>query len=112
MNQPTTLTPWQRLIAALQAAVQSINSLGAMRTLAIWSLVTLLLVAWINPSKLGVYAWMVSKLTIAAVLGFATDRAAFPDAHPSELQGIEQNLAYTRRATMIAAFVIAAGLMP
>lgn len=87
-------------------------SLGSMWLWLLVSLVLLTLVALVNPAKLGVYGWLVSKLSMAAVLGFGFDRAAFPDARPSELEGIERAMAQTRRGTLIAAALVAAGLMP
>jgi len=88
------------------------SSLGAMWLWLAVSLVLLALVAIVNPAKLGVYGWLVSKLSMAAVLGFGFDRAAFPDARPSALDGIERAMAQTRRGTLIAAALVAAGLMP
>ena len=86
--------------------------LGAMWLWLLVSLVLLALVAIINPAKLGVCGWLVSKLSMAAVLGFGFDRAAFPESRPSQLDGIERVYAQTRRGTVIAATLVAAGLMP
>ncbi len=87
-------------------------SLGGMWLWLAVSLVLLALVALVNPAKIGVYGWLVSKLSMAAVLGFGFDRAGFPDARPSALEGIEKAMAQTRRGTIIAAALVAAGLMP
>jgi len=101
------------LLATILARVSRVYaSLGAMWLWACVSLVLLGAVALINPAKLGVYGWLVSKLSMAAVLGFGFDRAAFPDARPSALEGIERAMAQTRRGTIIAAALVAAGLMP
>lgn len=94
------------------AALAALRSARTMWLLAGISLATLVVVAWLNPAKVGAYVWIVSKLTLAAVLGYVCDRAAFPHGRPSRTEGIEQSLAYTRRATVIAATIIAAGLMP
>lgn len=84
--------------------------------MALWALLSLLLLGviagWMNPAKFGSYLWIVSKLSLAAVLGYGFDRAANPDASPSQLDGIERAMAQTRRATLMAAAIIAAGLMP
>lgn len=88
------------------------SSLGLMWAWLAISLVLLGLVALVNPAKLGVFGWLVSKLSMAAVLGYAFDRAAFPAARPSRLDGIERAMAQTRRGTLIAAALVAAGLMP
>lgn len=82
----------------------------------LWALLSLLLLGviagFINPAKVGGYLWVVSKLSLAAVLGYGFDRAASPGASPSALDGIEKAMAQTRRATLMAAAIIAAGLMP
>jgi hypothetical protein len=83
----------------------------AMLLVAALSLITLAITALINPAKLGLYVYMVSKLTGAAVLGYVVDLAASPKSDPSQLEGIEQNMAYNRRNTLMAAAIIAAGLM-
>lgn len=84
--------------------------------MALWALLSLLLLgviaALLNPAKIGSYLWIVSKLSLAAVLGYGFDRAASPDAGPEKLEGIEMAMAQTRRATLMAAAIIAAGLMP
>ena len=98
------------LICARAAGVWA--ALGAMWLWLLVSLILLGLVALVNPAKLGVYGWLVSKLSMAAVLGYAFDRAAFPRARPSQLEGIERAMAQTRRGTLIAAALVAAGLMP
>ncbi len=80
-----------------------------------WVLVSLLLLAVVtalNPAKFGGYLWIVSKLAGAAVVGFGVDAGGFPGQAPAELDGIERAMAQTRRATLIAAAMIAAGLMP
>lgn len=76
------------------------------------SLALLAAVAIVNPAKLGVYGWLVCKLTMAASLGYLFDRSAFSDACPANLEGIERAMAQTRRGTIIAATLIATGLMP
>ena len=101
-----------RIAASFHGLLDQLRSLGTMRTIAVVSLVTLVIVAFLNPAKIGAYVWIVSKLTLAAVLGYVFDRAAFPTGRPSLTEGIEQSLAFTRRATIIAATIIAAGLMP
>lgn len=86
---------------------------GRMTAWVLLSLVLLAVIAvWLNPAKLGSYLWVVSKLALAAVLGYGFDRAASPHDAPRELEGIERAMAQTRRATLMAAAIIAAGLMP
>jgi len=84
--------------------------------MSLWALVSLLLLAvvtWLNPAKFGVYLWIGSKLSLAAVMGFSFDVAAFPKERLEDLtDALQQAMAQTRRATLIAASLIAAGLMP
>jgi hypothetical protein len=102
-----------RLSALYQRVAATVDGFGLM---ALWALLSLLLLAaiavWLNPAKFGSYLWIVSKLSLAAVLGYGFDRAASPHAKPSELDGIERAMAQTRRATLMAAAIVAAGLMP
>jgi hypothetical protein len=85
---------------------------GSMWLWLIVSLVLLCAVTPVNPAKLGVYGWLVCKLTMAAALGYCFDLSGFPDARPAQLEGIEKAMAQTRRGTIIAATLIATGLMP
>ncbi len=102
-----------RFIERFEAFASALDGLGRM---ALWALLSLLLLAviavYINPAKIGSYLWIVSKLSLAAVLGYCFDRAANPDARPSQLQGLEQSMAFSRRALLIAAALVSAGLMP
>lgn len=82
----------------------------------VWAALSLALLAviatWMNPAKFGSYLWVVSKLGLAAALGYGFDRAAAPGGSPAKLDGIDKAMAQTRRATLMAAAIIAAGLMP
>lgn len=77
------------------------------------SVVVLLLVLLLNPAKAGAYLWYVSKLSGAFALGYGFDWAAFRGADPRYMAAgsIEQTMAQTRRATLIAAAIIGAGLI-
>lgn len=103
----------ERLSTAYQGFAAALDGFGRM---ALWALLSLLLLAviagFLNPAKIGSYLWIVSKLSLAAVLGYGFDRAASPDAGPDTLEGIEMAMAQTRRATLMAAAIVAAGLMP
>lgn len=102
-----------RLIGMYLRAAGAVDGFGRM---GMWALLSLLLLGviagFLNPAKFGSYLWIVSKLSLAAVLGYGFDRAASPDARPSQLEGIERAMAQTRRATLMAAAIVAAGLMP
>lgn len=99
-----------------QAYVRLASALDGFGVMALWVLLSLVLLAaiavWLNPAKFGSYLWVVSKLSLAAVLGFGFDRAASRGAQPEHLEGLEKAMAQTRRATLMAAAIIAAGLMP
>ncbi|MEI7036457.1 putative holin [Fulvimonas yonginensis] len=102
-----------RLSRAYEHFAAVLDGFGRMALWALLSIVVLLVIAVLfNPAKFGSYLWIVSKLSLAAVMGYGFDRAASPDARPSQLEGIERAMAQTRRATLMAATIIAAGLMP
>lgn len=102
-----------RLIEVFKHLADSVTNVGRMLLWALLSLVLLAVIAWfLNPAKFGSYLWIVSKLSLAAVLGYGFDRAASPNDAPSSLDGIERAMAQTRRATLMAATIVAAGLMP
>jgi len=75
------------------------------------SLALLLIVAPLNPILVASYLWALSKISAAAAIGYGFDWAAFREADPVALEGIEKAMAQTRRATLIAAAMIAAGLI-
>ncbi len=102
------LKGFQRRAGAIGSVFDSIGF--AWMWLAI-SLLLLLLVLLINPAKLGAYLWFMSKLTGSAAMGFGFDVAFFIGSNPRYLSGIEQAMAQTRRATLIAASIIGAGLI-
>lgn len=101
-------------LTVLYARIAGAVDVGGRMTL--WVALSLILlgviVVWLNPAKLGSYLWVIAKLALAAVLGYGFDRAASPHDAPDALQGIERAMAQTRRATLMAAAIIAAGLMP
>lgn len=102
-----------RLTDLFKRVADRINEAGLMALWALLSLLLLVIIAcFLNPAKFGSYLWIVSKLSLAAVLGFGYDRAASPKDAPAGLDGIERAMAQTRRATLMAAAIIAAGLMP
>lgn len=102
-----------RLTAIYVRLAASLEGFGMM---ALWALLSLLLLLVIavafNPAKFGSYLWIVSKLAMAAVLGYGFDRAAAHNNQPEKLEGIERAMAQTRRATLMAAVILAAGLSP
>lgn len=75
------------------------------------SVALLLIVAMFNGLFITSYLWAASKITMAGAIGYALDRAAFPGSDPRYLSGIEQSMAQSRRGVVIAAAMIAAGLI-
>lgn len=57
------------------------------------------------------WLWALCKINAAAAAGYGFDWAAFRHDDPSKLEGIERTMAQTRRATLMAAAVIAVGLI-
>lgn len=103
----------ERLHAAYIRFAAIVDDGGRMLIWAVLSLLLLIVIAYFfNPAKFGSYLWVMSKLSLAAALGYGFDRAASWNAKPSQLEGIEAAMAQTRRATLMAASIIAAGLMP
>ncbi|MEP7041871.1 MAG: hypothetical protein ABI843_02345 [Dokdonella sp.] len=99
--------------SAISRGVAQLDRLWSMTLWALLSIVVLIVVVtFLNPAKFGGYLWVVSKLSLAAVLGYGFDRAAARNDSPEVLEGLERAMAQTRRATLMAAAIIAAGLMP
>jgi len=93
-------------------AAALLDRFGHMSLWFVVSLALLLIVAPLNPVLLASYLWALSKISAAAAIGYGFDWAAFRDFEPSRLEpGIEQAMAQTRRATIMAAAMIAAGLI-
>lgn len=100
-----------RIRRIVGAAAGAIDAVGFVWLWLAISLALLGLVVWLNPAKLGAYVWFMSKLSGAAALGYGFDSAFFRGADPRYLDGIERTMAQTRRATLIAAAIIGAGLI-
>ena len=74
-------------------------------------LVTLVGVFALAPQKAALALWGVSRIAMGGYLGYWTDRLVF-HTRPHQLQGIERGAAEKRRSTIVAASIIAAGLIP
>lgn len=90
---------------------EQLERIGIVWLWAVISVALLALVLLLNPAKLGAYLWAMSKITGAAAFGIGFDWAAFRGQDPRYLDGIEKAMAQTRRATLVAAAMIAAGLI-
>jgi len=101
----------RRLSVLFDRIVSGFDRIGFAWLLIAVSVLTLTGVVVLNPAKLGAYVWFVSKLSGAAVLGYGIDTAFFRGANPRYLDGLEKTMAQTRRATLIAAALIGAGLI-
>lgn len=107
MNE-SFLDKLQRRLAPVHAFLERIGFVW------IWLAVSLALLALVflfNPAKLGAYLWFMSKISGAFALGYGFDWAAFRGSDPRYQDGIEKTMAQTRRATLIAAAIIGAGLI-
>lgn len=74
-------------------------------------LITFLVVAWINPIKVGIALWGICKLALFAFAGDWCDSRIFPNADPDKLYGIEQGTAWKRKGLIVAAAIIFGGLL-
>lgn len=100
----------ERIRSTLVAVGAGIDRLANFTVLALLSLVLLTLIAaWLNPAKFGSFVWMVCKLSMAAVLGEGFFRAMSRGQANDDALAV--SMAQTQRATLIAASIIAAGLM-
>jgi len=100
-----------RIRRSTSATASAIDTIGFVWLWVVISLGLLGLVVLLNPAKFGAYLWFMSKLSGAASLGYAFDVAFFRGDNPRYLEGLERTMAQTRRATLIAAALIAAGLI-
>ena len=75
--------------------------------------VTFLVVLLLNPAKAGLALWGVSKIALCAYLGYWVDRLCFrPEDRPHLLEGISRGAAWKRRSLIVAAAILAGGLIP
>jgi hypothetical protein len=99
----------ERIQSFFVAAAAAIDRLANFAVVAAISILLLLLVVWLNPAKLGSFIWMISKLSMAALLGEFVYRAMSrgQDSDDALLTGMRQS----QRAVLLAACIVAAGLM-
>ncbi|KAF1692744.1 hypothetical protein CSC62_14005 [Pseudoxanthomonas jiangsuensis] len=100
-----------RFLRLATSVTSLLDRIGYMWLWLLVSLLLLMLVAPINPVLLASYTWAASKMLMAGAVGYGVDWAAFRGGDPRYLQGIEQSMAQSRRGILIAAAMIAAGLI-
>lgn len=70
-------------------------------------------VVWVlAPQKVGLLLWLLAKASMLCYLAYWVDRIAFPYARPHVLFGIALGTAQKRRASLLLAALIAAGVSP
>jgi hypothetical protein len=86
---------------------------GAWPLLALFAL-TFVVVLYLQPLKAGLALWGVSKVLLLAWLGNVIDRVSFQsDARPYlQPDSIRYAAAWVRRALIIAATILAGGMIP
>lgn len=76
----------------------------------VMALVTTAVVGVIAPQQLGVLCWSLSKLSLAACLGYYVHRSLERGPRPHELEGAARDAALLRRAVIVGAVMVAVGL--
>lgn len=76
-------------------------------------LIAFLITVALAPAKAGLAVWGVAKLACGGYIGYWIDRLCYrPESRPHRLDGISRGAAEKRRAIIVAASVIATGLLP
>ncbi|MCB2256639.1 putative holin [Pseudomonas chlororaphis] len=74
-----------------------------------WTLITLVLLiclALVAPTKLPVVLYKAGLVTLGGVLGYWIDRALFPYARPNQVQRTDRAMAGVRRALVVLACIL------
>jgi hypothetical protein len=69
-------------------------------------------VIFLNPAKIGLLLWGVSKLAAFGFAGDWIDSRIFRGAQPDKLTGIEQGTAWKRKGLIVAASIVAGAMLP
>jgi hypothetical protein len=79
----------------------------------IWLFIaTFACVIFLNPAKVGLLLWGVSKLAAFGFAGDWIDARIFRGAQPDKLTGIEQGTAWKRKGLIVAASIVAGAMLP
>ena len=91
-----------------------LDDMRAARPLLVLFVISFAVVLWLQPLKAGLALWGVSKVALSAYLGIVIDRVGFnPAARPYlQTDAIRQAGAWLRRALIVAAAIIAGGMLP
>jgi len=76
-------------------------------------LIAFAITVFLAPAKAGLAVWGIAKLAFGGYVGYWIDRTCYrPESRPHRLDGISRGAAEKRRAIIIAASVVATGLLP
>lgn len=75
-------------------------------------LVTFACVVYLNPAKIGLLLWGITKLAAFAYAGDWIDSRVFPSAAPEALTGPAQGTAWKRKGMIVAAAIVAGAMLP
>lgn len=76
-------------------------------------LIAFAITVFMAPAKAGLAVWGIAKLACGGYTGYWIDRLSYRrESRPHRLEGISRGAAEKRRAIIIAASVIATGLLP
>jgi hypothetical protein len=73
---------------------------------------TFAIVIALNPAKVGLVLYGVSKLCLFAQVGLWVDGWVFRNARPEDLTGAAQGTAWKRRAWIVCTAILAGALLP
>lgn len=76
------------------------------------AVITFAVVAFLNPAKVGLALYGISKLTLFAFAGKWIDDRIFRNAQPEQLEGVAQGTAWKRKGLIVAASIVAGALVP
>lgn len=76
------------------------------------AVITFAVVAFLNPAKVGLALYGISKLTLFAFSGNWIDGRIFRTAQPEQLEGVAQGTAWKRKGLIVAASIVAGALVP
>jgi hypothetical protein len=98
------------------ATLELISTTPGFSLLRAWPLLVSLialgaLIWWTMPAKIFITSYGLMKLVAFALAAVLIDQTQFPNDDPETLEGIEQGTAWKRRGLMIAAGMIASGLL-